>query len=67
MIINIEGAFIISRRRIISLGGLEPEARKADPAHVVYSFCMAHIFQEKVKAPKAIWDDLKALGIGDVR
>lgn len=66
MIINIEAALLASRRRIIALGGLEPEAKKADAAHVVYSFCLAHMFQERVKAPEEIWTALEELEGADV-
>lgn len=64
MIIDIERALVVSRRKLLTLGGLEPEAKKADAAHVVYSFVLAHMFQEKVKAPREIWGAFNELGLG---
>jgi len=63
MKINIEQGLIVSRRHIVKIGKLEADSSKAHPAHSVYSFCMAHFYNDQIQVPKELESDVIALGL----
>jgi hypothetical protein len=54
MRLNIERGLVHSRRVIKRYGGLEPDPKKATAAHSIYSFCIAHMFEDWVELPREL-------------